>query len=142
MALPELRIIYRSNSHAPLWVVAEKSGVWERNGLAISTSVEARVEWRIRGNFCHPSSRHSCRESGSPRDPGARHVHDTRRDSDHNYELRKNHEAKIRHLIRGFVDAIHFFVTRKHETLEMLKEHTTPILLPRSDEEVEALYEE
>ena len=26
MALAELRIIYRSNSHAPFWVVAEKSG--------------------------------------------------------------------------------------------------------------------
>ena len=37
----------------------------------------------------------------------------------------KNHEAKIRHLIRVFVDAIHFFVMRKQETLEMLKEHTT-----------------
>jgi len=30
----------------------------------------------------------------------------------------------------------------QQETLEMLKEHTTPILLLRSDEEVEALYEE
>jgi len=89
MALPELRIIYCSNSHAPLWVVAEKSGVWESNGLAVSTSVEARVEWRIRGNLYHPSSRHSCIESESSRDPRARHVHDTRRDSDHNYELRK-----------------------------------------------------
>ena len=54
----------------------------------------------------------------------------------------KNHKAKIPNLIRGFVDALHFFVTRKQETLEMLKKHTTPILLPRSDEEVEALYKE
>ena len=38
MALAELRIIYRSNSHAPLWVVAEKSGIWEKNGLAVNTS--------------------------------------------------------------------------------------------------------
>ena len=53
----------------------------------------------------------------------------------------KNHEAKIRHLIRGFVDAIHFFATRKQETLELLKEHATPILRLQSDEEVEALYE-
>lgn len=33
MAFPELGIIYRSNSHAPFWIVAEKSGTWERNGL-------------------------------------------------------------------------------------------------------------
>ena len=38
MALAELRIIYRSNSHAPFWVVAEKSGIWEKNGLAVNTS--------------------------------------------------------------------------------------------------------
>jgi len=38
MTFPELRIIYRSNSHAPLWVVAEKSGVWEKNSLAVNTS--------------------------------------------------------------------------------------------------------
>jgi hypothetical protein len=38
MAFAELRIIYRSNSHAPLWVVAEKSGVWEKNNLAVNTS--------------------------------------------------------------------------------------------------------
>jgi len=54
----------------------------------------------------------------------------------------KNHKAKIPYLIRGFVDAFHFFITREQETLEMLKEHTTPILLLRSDQEVEALYEE
>lgn len=34
----ELKIIYRSNSHAPFWVVAEKSGVWEKNGLKVDTS--------------------------------------------------------------------------------------------------------
>jgi ABC-type nitrate/sulfonate/bicarbonate transport system substrate-binding protein len=38
MAFVELRIIYRSNSHAPLWIVAEKSGVWEKNSLAVNTS--------------------------------------------------------------------------------------------------------
>jgi hypothetical protein len=30
MANAHLRIIYRSNSHAPFWVVAGKSGVWEK----------------------------------------------------------------------------------------------------------------
>ncbi len=54
----------------------------------------------------------------------------------------KGHEAEIRDLIRGFVDAIHFFITRKQETLEILKEHATPILGLQSDEEVETLYEE
>ena len=54
----------------------------------------------------------------------------------------KGHEAEIRDLIRGFVDAIHFFITRKQETLEILKEHASPILHLQSDEEVEMLYEE
>jgi ABC-type nitrate/sulfonate/bicarbonate transport system substrate-binding protein len=54
----------------------------------------------------------------------------------------KNHEAKIRLLIRGFGDAIHFFITRKQETLEILKEHASPILHLQSNEEVEMLYEE
>ena len=40
MANSKLRIIYRSNSHAPLWLVAEKSGVWEKNGLTVDTSPE------------------------------------------------------------------------------------------------------
>jgi len=38
MANAHLRIIYRSNSHAPFWVVAGKSGVWEKNGLDVDTS--------------------------------------------------------------------------------------------------------
>jgi hypothetical protein len=38
MALAQLRIIYRSNSHALLWVVAEKSGIWQKNGLKVVTS--------------------------------------------------------------------------------------------------------
>ncbi len=33
-----LRVIYRSNSHAPFWLVAEKSGMWEKNGLGVDTS--------------------------------------------------------------------------------------------------------
>ncbi|HXU14182.1 MAG TPA: hypothetical protein VN708_03565, partial [Terriglobales bacterium] len=43
---------------------------------------------------------------------------------------------------KGLVDAIHFFLTRKQETLEILKEHATPILKLQSDEEVERLYDE
>jgi ABC-type nitrate/sulfonate/bicarbonate transport system substrate-binding protein len=38
MANYKLRIIYRSNSHAPLWLVADKSGSWRKNGLAVDTS--------------------------------------------------------------------------------------------------------
>jgi hypothetical protein len=38
MALAQLKIIYRSKSHAPFWLVADKSGVWEKNGLAVDTS--------------------------------------------------------------------------------------------------------
>src|ERR1700746_2461766 len=38
MANAHLRIIYRSNSHAPFWVVAGKSGVWQKNGLDVDTS--------------------------------------------------------------------------------------------------------
>src|SRR5438094_272929 len=38
MANRRLRIIYRSNSHAPLWLVADKSGSWQKNGLDVDTS--------------------------------------------------------------------------------------------------------
>ena len=38
MANKQLRVIYRSNSHAPLWLVADKSGAWTKNGLAVDTS--------------------------------------------------------------------------------------------------------
>jgi ABC-type nitrate/sulfonate/bicarbonate transport system substrate-binding protein len=38
MAIDSLRIIYRSNSHASLWIVAEKSGTWAKHGLAVDSS--------------------------------------------------------------------------------------------------------
>jgi len=44
--------------------------------------------------------------------------------------------------LRGFVDAVHFFLTRKAETLEILREHATPILHLQSDAEVDAIYDE
>ena len=128
MALPELRVFYRSNSHPPLWVVAEKP--WSGRG---------NVEWRIRGNF-YPLPRDIRAQRA-----GAQAIRVRAMSIICGVTLTttmsfvKNHKAKIPHLIRG---SLHFFVTRKQETLEMLKEHTTPILLPRSDEEVEALYEE
>jgi ABC-type nitrate/sulfonate/bicarbonate transport system substrate-binding protein len=54
----------------------------------------------------------------------------------------KTHEDEIRRLIRGFVDAIHFFLTRKNETIEILHKHAAPILGLQSKEEVETLYQE
>jgi ABC-type nitrate/sulfonate/bicarbonate transport system substrate-binding protein len=54
----------------------------------------------------------------------------------------KSHEDSIRRLICGFVDAIHFFITRKEETLRILKDYASPILKFESDEELELLYQE
>jgi len=252
MTFPELRIIYRSNSHAPLWVVAEKSGVWEKNSLAVNTSPqlvrEKAVEALRNGHVDLISGNHHnlyvrnakgedfvhlaqagnnwtenrlvvahgirsvidlkgkkvavdkltshaglnvwlfLRQQGLDADRGDVDLvelrgpaeerwkrvlsgefagtfvtlpHDTRAERAGAHVIRvrampmirgvtltttmsfvKNHEAKIRLLIRGFVDAIHFFITRKQETLEILKEHASPILHLQSDEEVETLYEE
>ena len=252
MAFAELRIIYRSNSHAPLWIVAEKSGVWEKNSLAVNTSPqlvrEKAVEALRNGHVDLISGNHHnlyvrnakgedfvhlaqagnnwtenrlvvahgirsvidlkgkkvavdkltshaglnvwlfLRQEGLDADRGDVDLvelrgpaeerwqrvlsgefagtfvtlpHDTRaeRAGAHVIHVRampmirgvtltttmsfvKNHEAKIRLLIRGFVDAIHFFITRKQKTLEILKEHASPILHLQSDEEVETLYEE
>lgn len=252
MAFAELRIIYRSNSHAPFWIVAEKSGVWEKNGLAVNTSPQWAREKAvdalrnghvdlISGNHHNLYARNArgedfvhlaqaannwtenrlvlgqglgsvsdlkgkqvivdklnshaglnvwlfLRQQGLDADRGDvelvegrvptgerwRRVlsgefggafvtlpHDIRAARSGAHVIRvdampmirgvtltttmrfvREHEAKIRLLIRGFVDAIHFFVTRKQETLEILKEHATPIQHLKSDEEVEALYEE
>ena len=252
MAFAELRIIYRSKSHAPLWVVAEKSGVWEKNTLAVNTSPqlvrEKAVEALRNGHVDLISGNHHnlyvrnakgedfvhlaqagnnwtenrlvvahgirsvidlkgkkvavdkltshaglnvwlfLRQEGldadrddvdlvelhGPAEERWNRVlsgefagtfvtlpHDTRAERAGTHLIRvhampmirgvtltttmsfvKNHEAKIRLLIRGFVDAIHFFITRKQETLEILKEHASPILHLQSDEEVETLYEE
>jgi ABC-type nitrate/sulfonate/bicarbonate transport system substrate-binding protein len=54
----------------------------------------------------------------------------------------KSHPDEIRLLTKGMVDAIHFFLTRKQDTLEILKEHATPILKLQTDQEVETLYGE
>ena len=253
MENPRLRIIYRSNSHAPLWVVADKSGVWQKNGIAVDTSpqlvrekaVEALKNGHadlISGNhhnlyvrnakqgdgFVHlAQATNNWTENKLVVSPGIRSVldlkgktvvvdkltshaglniwlflrqegidpdrgdielvelrgspedrwkrvlsgefagtfvtlpHDTRaaRAGAHVIPVRpmpmirgvtlttttdfvKKHEATIRLLVRGFVDAIHFFRTRRDETLEILKEHAMPILHLQSDAEVEALYEE
>ena len=36
----ELKIIYRSESHAPFWVLAERAGIWENHDLRVNTSPE------------------------------------------------------------------------------------------------------
>src|SRR5436190_164090 len=62
MANTRLRIIYRSNSHAPFWLVAGKSGVWEKNGLDVDTSPqlvrEKAVEALTNGNVDLISGNH------------------------------------------------------------------------------------
>jgi ABC-type nitrate/sulfonate/bicarbonate transport system substrate-binding protein len=252
MTFAELKIIYRSNSHAPLWIVAEKAGIWGKNGLAVNTSPqlvrEKAVEALKNGHVDLISGNHHnlyvrnakgedfvhlaqagnnwtenrlvlahgirsvidlkgkkvvvdkltshaglnvwlfLRQEGLDADRGDVDLvelggsaeerwkrvlsgefagtfvtlpHDARaaRAGAHVIRVRtmpmirgvtltttmsfvKGHEATIRRLIRGFVDTIHFFITRKQETLEILKEHATPILHLQSDEEVETLYEE
>jgi len=252
VAYAELRIIYRSNSHAPFWIVAEQSGSWQKNGLAVNTAPqlarEKAVEALRKGHVDLISGNHHnlyarnangedfvhlaqatnnwtenrlvvaqniqsiadlkgrkvvvgkltshaglniwlfLRQEGLDTDHGDIELvelrgpteerwqrvlsgefagtfvtlpHDRRaaRAGAHVITVRampmirgvtltttmgfvKDHEGQVRQLIRGFVDAIHFFITRKQETLEILKEHASPILHLQSDEEVEILYEE
>jgi NitT/TauT family transport system substrate-binding protein len=253
MANRKLRIIYRSNSHAPLWLVADKSGCWQKNGLDVDTSPqlirEKAVESLKNGNVDLISGNHHnlyVRNAKNGEDfvhlaqptnnwtenklivmPGVRSVQDLRgkkivadkltshaglniwlflkqegldvdRGDIELVELHgspeerwklvvagefaatfvtiphdaraakagahviivraipmirgvtltttsgfvKSHQEETRLLTRGLVDAIHFFLTRKQETLEILKEHATPILKLQSDQEVETLYDE
>jgi len=252
MANDSLRVIYRSNSHAPLWIVAEKSGTWARHGLAVDSSpqlvrekavealknrhidiisgnhhnlyvrnakngedfvhlAQAGNDWTenrlvaaggirsvqdLRGKKVVADKLDShaglnvwlfLRQEGLDADRGDVELVELRGSSEERWrrvlsgeyagtfvgvphDLRaseagahvipvrampmirgvtlttttsfvRSHEDQIRRLIRGFIDAIHFFLTRKEQTLEILKEHATPILRLRSDEEVNALYE-
>ena len=253
MANKKLRIIYRSNSHAPLWLVAEKSGSWQKNGLDVDTSPqlvrEKAVESLKNGSVDLISGNHHnlyVRNAKNGEDfvhlaqptnnwtenklvvrPGIGSVQDLKgkkivadkltshaglniwlflkqegldvdRGDVELVELRgssedrwkkvvsgeydgtfvtiphdsraakagahvitvrafpmirgvtlttttsfvKSHPLEIRALTKGLVDAIHFFLTRKQETLEILKEHATPILKLQTDQEVETLYDE
>ena len=253
MANRKLRIIYRSNSHAPLWLVADKSGCWNQNGLDVDTSPqlvrELAVESLKNGHVDLISGNHHnlyVRNAKNGEDfvhlaqptnnwtenklvarPGIRSVQDLKGkkvaadkltshaglniwlflkeeglDADRGdvelvefrgpseerwkgvvsgefdatfvtiphdrraakagaqvIEVRampmirgvtlttttrfvKSHQEEVRQLTKGLVDGIHFFLTHKQETLEILKEHATPILKLQSDGEVEALYEE
>ncbi len=40
----KLRIIYRSNSHSLLWILAEKAGIWKKNGLEVDSSPQTLRE--------------------------------------------------------------------------------------------------
>jgi ABC-type nitrate/sulfonate/bicarbonate transport system substrate-binding protein len=253
MANRKLRIIYRSNSHAPLWLVADKSGSWQKNNLDVDTSPqlvrEKAVESLKNGHVDLISGNHHnlyIRNAKNGEDfvhlaqatnnwtenklvvmPGIRSVQDLRgkkiaadkltshaglniwlflkqegldvdrgdvelvevrgssedrwkrvisgeftgtfvtiphdghaaKAGAHVINVRaipmirgvtltttmtfvKNHPDEIRLLTKGFVDAIHFFLTRKQETLEILKEHASPILKLQSEQEVETLYDE
>lgn len=249
----KLRIIYRSNSHAPLWLVADRSGCWSKNGLAVDTSPqlvrEKAVESLKNGSVDLISGNHHnlyarnaingedfvhlaqptnnwtenklvvrpgirsvrdlkgrkivadkltshaglnvwlflkqegldadrgdielCELRGAPEERWQRVVngefdgtfvavpHDSRaaKASAHIIEVRampmirgvtltttnrfvKSHPVEIRLLTKGLVDAIHFFLARKQETMEILKEHAAPILKLESEQEAESLYEE
>ena len=253
MANRKLRVIYRSNSHAPLWLVADKSGCWNKNGLDVDTSPqlvrERAVESLKNGHVDLISGNHHnlyVRNARNGEDfvhlaqptnnwtenklvvkPGIRSVQDLKGkkiaadkltshaglniwlflkqaglDADrgdvelvefpgsseerwkrvvsgefdgtfvtiphdaraakagaHVIEVAaipmirgvtlttttsfvKSHTDEMRQMTKGLVDAIHFFLTRKQETLEILKEHATPILKLQSDQEVERLYDE
>jgi len=253
MANAQLRIIYRSNSHAPFWVVAGKSGVWGKNGLDVDTSPqlvrEKAVESLKNGHVDLISGNHHnlyvrnakngedfvhlaqatnnwtenklvvgpgidsvqdlrgkkvvvdkltshaglniwlfLREEGLHVDRGDVELVEHRGSSEERWKrvlsrefagtfvsiphdaralkagahvipvrampmvrgvtltttmtFVKSHEEEIRRLIRGFVDAIHFFLTQKAETLEILKEYAAPILHLQSDAEIDSLYVE
>lgn len=253
MANRKLRVIYRSNSHAPLWLVADKSGCWNKNGLDVDTSPqlvrERAVESLKNGNVDLISGNHHnlyVRNARNGEDfvhlaqptnnwtenklvvkPGIRSVQDLKGkkiaadkltshaglniwlflkqaglDADrgdvelvefpgsseerwkrvvsgefdgtfvtiphdaraakagaHVIEVAaipmirgvtlttttsfvKSHTDEMRQMTKGLIDAIHYFLTRKQETLEILKEHATPILKLQSDQEVERLYDE
>ncbi len=253
MANQNLRIIYRSNSHAPLWLVADKSGCWNSNGLDVDTSPqlvrERAVESLKNGHVDLISGNHHnlyvrnarngedfvhlaqptnnwtenklvvrpgihtvqdlkgkkvgadkltshaglniwlfLKQAGLDMDrgdvgivefPGSSEErwkavlsgefdatfvtlpHDSRaaKAGAHVIEVPpmpmirgvtlttmtsfvKSHADEVRRLTKGLVDAIQFFITRKQETLEILKEHASPILKLQSDAEVERLYDE
>ncbi len=248
----KLRVIYRSNAHAPLWVVADKSGLWGENGLDVDTSPQLVREKAVEslkdgsvdvisGNhhnlyarnakgedFVHLAqaantwtdnlmvvrdgiksvqdlrgkkiavdklNSHSglnvwlfLRQEGLDADRGDMDLVAIPGSAEERYSrvlkgefdatfvciphdqrvvkaggrvipvrvmpmirgvtltttmtFVKSHEEEIRRLIRGFVDSIHFFLTRKEETLKILKNHLPAALGIKTDEELAALYGE
>jgi hypothetical protein len=47
----------------------------------------------------------------------------------------QNHEDEARSLIRALIDAIHFFKTKKADTLAIIKKNCTELLKIQNDEE-------
>jgi NitT/TauT family transport system substrate-binding protein len=248
----KLRVIYRSNAHAPLWVVADKSGLWGENGLDVDTSPQLVREKAVEslkdgsvdvisGNhhnlyarnakgedFVHLAqaantwtdnlmvvrdgiksvqdlrgkkiavdklNSHSglnvwlfLRQEGLDVDRGDMDLVEIPGSAEERYSrvlkgefdatfvciphdqrvvkaggrvipvrvmpmirgvtltttmtFVKSHEEEIRRLIRGFVDTIHFFLTRKEETMKILKNHLPAALGIKTDAELAALYGE
>jgi len=251
--MAKLKVIYRSKTHAPLWIVAEKSGMWKKNGLEVDSSpllirekaVEALKNGHvdvISGNhhnlyvrnakngedFVHLAqatnnwndnkmvvsngiqsvkelkgkkvaidklSGHTglnvwlfLRQEGLDLDKGEVELVDSLASAEERWkavlkgdfaatfvglphymratragarvvEVRrmpmirgvtltttvsfvKSHEEEIRRLIRGMVETIHFFLTKKEETLNILKCDIPSILNLDNDDEMEAIYNE
>jgi len=249
----KLKIVYRSKSHAPLWVVADKAGIWEKNSLEVDTSpllarekavaalqkghvdlisgnhhnlyvrkakngedfvhlAQAANNWidnrmvvageiksvqelrgkkvavekitghaglnvwlflRQEGLDADKGDVELVSHSGSPEERwkgvlkgefaatfvGTPHDRRAARAGARVLRVRpmpmirgvtltttmsfvKSNEEKIRRLIRGLVDAVHFFRTQKEETLKILKGHVAPMLNLQDDEEIKALYDE
>ena len=249
----KLKIVYRSNSHAPLWAVADKAGIWERNGLEVDTSplllrekaVEALKNGHvdlISGNHHNLYARRAknsedfvhlaqaannwtdnrlvasdgiggledlrgkriavdklnshaglnvwlfLRQEGLDTDKGDVELVPATGPTEERwkrvlkgefdatfvgipYDMRaaragarvirgrsmpmirgvtltttmsfvRSHEEEIRRLVRGLIDTIHFFLTKKDQTVSILKRFIPPILHLDNDEEVEALYVE
>jgi hypothetical protein len=53
----------------------------------------------------------------------------------------RNHEDEARSLIRALIDAIHFFETKKADTLVVIKKHCTELLKIQNDEEWDCFYD-
>ncbi len=251
--MAKLKVIYRSKTHAPLWIVAEKSGMWKKNGLEVDSSpllirekaVEALKNGHVEvisGNhhnlyvrnakngedFVHLAqatnnwndnkmvvsngiqsvkelkgkkvaidklSGHTglnvwlfLRQEGLDLDKGEVELVDSLASAEERWkavlkgdfaatfvglphymratragarvvEVRrmpmirgvtltttvsfvKSHEEEIRRLIRGMVETIHFFLTKKEETLKILKRDIPSILNLDNDGEMEAIYDE
>jgi len=247
----DLNVIYRSNSHAPLWILLDKVGIWEQNGLKVDTSPQLHREKavdalrsgsvdvisgnhhnlfvrRLKGeDFVHLAqvgnrwtetrlvmngglkgvadlkgkrvalgrgTSHEglnvwlfLRQEGLDADRGDVQLVDAGSSSDRwngvvtgdfdatfvgaPYDLRaaregatvvsvrpmpmirgvtltttmtvmREREPDIRALVRGLVEGIHFFLTRREETLSVLRDHAMSVLGLESEEEVQAIYDE
>ena len=251
--MAKLKVIYHSKTHASLWIVAEKSGMWEKNGLEVDSSPllirEKAVEALKKGHVDVISGNHHnlyvrnakngedfvhlaqatnnwnenkmvvsngiksvkelkgkrvaidklnghaglnvwlfLRQEGLDLDKGEVELVDSLESPEERWkavlkgdfaatfvglphDMRaaragariiqvrrmpmirgvtltttmsfvKSHKDEIRRLIRGMVETIHFFLTKKEETLKILKRDIPSILNLDNDVEMEAIYDE